>query len=122
MKGHLLPLLVMMALSAGLAPAPSVAQPSGFLSGPAAGSPRAIARAHLRARHAELGLRQADLDGAVERSFVTRRTGTTHFNLRQRVAGRDVVGGNLGLGATNQRHRSGLEVRSDSIHGRRGLP
>ena len=97
MKGHLLPLLLMMALGAGLAPAPSTAQPSGFLSGPAAGSPRAIARAHLRARHAELGLRQADLDGAVERSFVTRRTGTTHVNLRQRVDGLDVVGGNLGL-------------------------
>jgi len=96
-KRHLLPLLMLLALGAGLAPAPSAAPPTRYLSGPTAGSPRAIARAHLHARRAELGLRQGDLDGAAERSFVTQRSGTTHVNLRQRVAGRDVVGGDLGL-------------------------
>jgi len=81
----------------GLSPGKSGAKPPRFLSGPDAGVAREIGERHLRARSGELGLRRGDLDGAAERSFVDRRTGTTHLNLRQRVGGRDVFGGDVGL-------------------------
>ena len=56
-----------------------------------------IAFEHLRARRTKLGLSDGDLEDLRSRSFVKRRNGTTHLNLRQRVRGIEVMGGDMGL-------------------------
>ena len=78
-------------------PGDARAQRARHLSGPSSRPAAEIAREHLRARHAEIGIEAADLEDAVERRYETRRHGTTHVHLRQRVRGIEVEGGDLGL-------------------------
>lgn len=104
MKTHAAPALLSALVCLGLFWGEAAAEPPRFLTGPDTGVPRDIAQRHLHARTGELGLRRGDLDGASERRTFNRRTGTTHLNFQQRVAGRDVVGGDLGL-AVDRRGR-----------------
>ena len=73
------------------------AQQARFVSPPREGRAADIALDHLQARRAQLGLSATDLGDFRSRSFVKSRSGITHMNLRQRVRGIDVMGGDLGL-------------------------
>ncbi|MBW2363397.1 MAG: M36 family metallopeptidase, partial [Deltaproteobacteria bacterium] len=68
-----------------------------FLTQPSANEPGAVARTHLEASRAQLGLSRADITQALERRYTSARSGTTHLHLRQRVHGLEVVGGDLGV-------------------------
>jgi len=84
-------------LAATLIASTALAQVPRFLSVPDSGARRTVAREHLRLRHSELGLTRADLEGAREHIYKTRRSDTTHLHLRQQVHGIDVQGGVMGL-------------------------
>ena len=84
------------------------AQPARFLSPPREGRAADIALDHLRGRRAELGLSNADLGDFRTRKFVKSRSGTTHMNLRQRVRGIEVMGGNLGVAVDEEGRVFGL--------------
>lgn len=60
-------------------------------------APDRIARRHLLDHRAEMGLTAEDLDDPRERRYRSRKSGTTHVHLRQRVRGIEVSGGDLGM-------------------------
>ena len=101
-------LLALVLLAAGLSPAPirraaaAVAQSpvdaAGFLTGPAAGDPLAIALAYIREHRAELGLSEDDLgDFVVKDRYTSPNNGVTHIYLRQRLDGIEVYGADINV-------------------------
>ena len=95
--------LVLVAAAAARAQAPAgpVHAAPGFLSRPAPGDPFDLAVAYLRADPARLGLVAADLDGfRLADRVPTRHNGVTHLYLRQRLAGIEVLGGDLAVSVT----------------------
>ena len=91
-----------------LAPAETYAQQARFLSPPRQGRASDIGLDYLRGHRAQLGLSETDLGDFQTRSFVKRGSGTTHLNLRQRVRGIEVMGGELGLAVDRQGRVFGL--------------
>src|SRR5262249_38516342 len=89
-----------LALTAGAARAepPDARGTPGFLTAPAAGDPLDIALGYLPASPARAGLAAGDLAGLrVSDRTQTRHNGLTHLYLRQRLAGIEVLGGDLSL-------------------------
>ena len=96
----------------GALPAPPAsAEKARSVSPPRQGRAADIALEHVRARRAKLGLSDEDLGDFSSRSFVKRRNGTTHLNLRQRVRGIEVVGGDMGLAVDREGRVFGLWSR-----------
>jgi hypothetical protein len=101
-------LLALVLLAAGLSPAPirraaaapaqSPVSAAGFLTGPAAGDPLAIALAYIRAHRAGLGLSEDDLaDFVVKDRYTSPNNGVTHIYLRQRLDGIEVYGADINV-------------------------
>jgi hypothetical protein len=116
--------LVVVGVPAALAqaqarPGPPPAPP-GFLTDPAPGDPLDLSLRYLRENRASLGLTAADLDEWVLGDRVTSpHTGLTHLYLRQRLAGIDVLGGDLTVSVTTDGRLIGL--RSDFVPGLAGV-
>ena len=76
--------------------------PPGFLTAPAPGDPLDLALAYLRENRVALGLEAADLDDWILTDRTrSRHNGLTHLYLRQRLAGIDVIGGELSVSVTS---------------------
>jgi extracellular elastinolytic metalloproteinase len=72
--------------------------PVGFLTGPQAGEPLALALSYLKQHREELGLTAGDLDEFVVKDhYLTRHNGTTHIYLKQTLDGIEVWNGNLNV-------------------------
>ena len=91
-----------------LAPAETYAQQARFLSPPRQGRASDIGLDYLRGHRAQLGLSETDLGDFHTRSFVKRASGTTHLNLRERVRGMEVMGGDLGVAVDREGRVFGL--------------
>jgi len=67
---------------------------------------------YLRDHHGDLGLEPSDLDEAkLTDRYTTRHNGVTHVYLRQRLAGIEVVGGDLSANVTSDGRLFGLQNR-----------
>ena len=70
--------------------------PIGPLTGPVLGAPRDLAWAYFRSQRTALGLADSDLADTVLRDeYVTAHNGVTHLTFRQRLAGIEVVNGDV---------------------------
>jgi cysteine-rich repeat protein len=87
-------------------------RPVGFLTDPSPGDPLDIARQYLETNRAALGLKDADLaDSILTDRYTTRHNGLTHLYWRQRLAGIEVLGGDLNVSVTTEGRMIGLYNR-----------
>lgn len=78
-------------------------EPGGYLTGPAAGEPLAIATSWLADNADQLGLTGADVAASVVTSMYTSAaTGVTHIHLRQFIGDLEIVNANLSVNVSTE--------------------